>query len=225
MDKSNPPSDQTIKLTSLKVYPAILAAVGVAIALLAIGRYWGASQQSMSTDVDTSRLSPDIPAAPSDPTGTNSTTGDQLLTEQPSAPASNAISAANPDTDTSENSTTAFNSNLRVSNRTTHPIRVALLAKADPATASSTTSSTTASPDTSSTYGVPVHWDFAPGEGSQQGLLLSLPDQTIQLQAGDILVAFAQDGSRVYWGPYVVDQTNLPLWNDAQQEWQLILEP
>ncbi|MGP1385737.1 MAG: hypothetical protein ACTS2F_19410 [Thainema sp.] len=211
MDKSNTPSDQTVKLTSLKVYPAILAAVGVAIALLAIGRYWGASEQAVSTDVDTSRLSPDIPAAPSDPTRDNSTAGDQIPGEQPTVPIT--------DTDTSpaETSAAALSSNLRVSNRTVHPIRVALLPQVEAAKAN---------PDgTAAAYDVPVHWDFAPGEGSQQGLLLSLPDQNIQLQAGDILVAFAQDGSRVYWGPYVVDQTNLPLWNESQQEWQLILEP
>lgn len=217
VDKSNTPSDQTVKLTSLKVYPAILAAVGVAIALLAVGRYWGASEQPVSTDVDPSRLSPEIPATPSDPASLSSgvddpVTDDPATAEQPAAPTTSLglDSAA----DSAVGSATSFDSNLRVSNRTVHPIRVALLPQ----------SQATEQADPS-TYDVPVHWDFAPGEGSQQGLLLSLPDQSVQLQTGDVLVAFAQDGSRIYWGPYVVDQTNLPLWNDAQQEWQLILEP
>ncbi len=205
VDKSNTSSDQTVKLMSLKVYPAILAAVGVAIALLAIGRYWGASEQPASTDVDPSRLSPEIPATPSDPARINSNPNGSVVVEQPAVP------DTSPGVDSAEESTTSLNSNLRVSNRTIHPIRVALLPQLKTADQSA--------------YDIPVHWDFAPGEGSQQGLLLSLPDQAVQLQAGDVLVAFAQDGSRIYWGPYVVNQTKLPLWNESQQEWQLILEP
>ena len=217
MDKSNTPSNQSIKLTSLKVYPAILAAVGVAIALLAIGRYWGASEQTLSTDVDPSRLPPDIPAAPVDPTSVNSVVEEQAPNEQA------AVSTTERNTTPAAGSAATFSSNLRVSNRTVHPVRVALLSR----TAATTppASSTPADSEPQVTYDVPVHWDFAPGEGSQQGLLLSLPEQSIDLQAGDVLVAFAQDGSRAYWGPYVVDQTTLPLWNDRQQEWQLILEP
>lgn len=212
MDKSNTSSDQTVKLTSLKVYPAILAAVGVAIALLAVGRYWGASEQPVSTDVDPSRLSPEIPATPSDPASISSGVDDPATAEQPAAPGTSpGINSAD---DAAAESAFSFESNLRVSNRTVYPVRVALLPQSQAADQSS-----------QSTYDIPVHWDFSPGEGSQQGLLLSLPDQSVQLQAGDVLVAFAQDGSRIYWGPYVVDQTNLPLWNDAQQEWQLILEP
>jgi hypothetical protein len=45
------------------------------------------------------------------------------------------------------------------------------------------------------------------------------------LQAGDVLVAFAQDGSRRYWGPYVVGKTTLPTWNTEQKEWSLVLQP
>lgn len=216
MEKSNTPSNQPIKLTSLKVYPAILAAVGVAIALLAIGRYWGASEQTLSTDVDPSRLLPDIPTAPADPVSVNS-----AVEEQP--PDQQATPSTAERVDPAVGSAATLSSNLRVSNRTVHPVRVALLSQADATPASA--ASTSAAAPAQMTYDLPVHWDFAPGEGSQQGLLLSLPDQNIELQAGDVLVAFAQDGSRAYWGPYVVDQTNLPLWNEAQQEWQLILEP
>jgi hypothetical protein len=37
-------------------------------------------------------------------------------------------------------------------------------------------------------------------------------------------VAFAQDGSRRYWGPYVVGETSSPEWNPQTQEWQLVLQ-
>ena len=100
---------------------------------------------------------------------------------------------------------------LRLSNQTNQPIRVALLAQ------QATTS-------TGATYGNPAHWDFAPAEGSGNGLLLSLPDSNLKLKKGDILVAFAQDGSGRYWGPYVVGETALPVWNRQSAEWQLILK-
>ena len=100
---------------------------------------------------------------------------------------------------------------LRLSNQTDQPIRLALLAQ------QATTSA-------GATYGNPAHWDFAPAEGSGNGLLLSLPDSNLKLKKGDILVAFAQDGSGRYWGPYVVGETALPVWNRQSAEWQLILK-
>lgn len=96
---------------------------------------------------------------------------------------------------------------LRVSNQTPHPVRIALLAKKD------------------ASYDQPAHWDFAPQEGGTQGLILSLPNRKIQLGKGDVLVAFAQDGSRQYWGPFVVGETRIPLWSSATKEWLLILQP
>jgi hypothetical protein len=98
---------------------------------------------------------------------------------------------------------------LRVSNRTDRPVRVALLTRQ-------------AKPKTN---GQPAHWDFAPMEGSRQGLLLSLPQGNLKLSKGDILVAFAQDGSRQYWGPYVLGETPMPIWSGQQGEWQLVLQP
>ena len=74
---------------------------------------------------------------------------------------------------------------LRVSNRSEHPVRVALLSKRQ----------------AEKSYGKPAHWDFAPGEGGGKGLMLSLPEGKLQVKQGDILVVFAQDGSRRYWGP------------------------
>ena len=98
---------------------------------------------------------------------------------------------------------------LRVSNLTQHPVRVALLARQKGSKA----------------YREPAHWDFAPMEGGSLGLILSLPQDNLTLEKGDILVAFAQDGSRVYWGPYVVGETPSPVWNPKQGEWRLVLQP
>ncbi|MEW5855909.1 MAG: hypothetical protein AB1861_00770 [Cyanobacteriota bacterium] len=97
---------------------------------------------------------------------------------------------------------------LRVTNQTEYPLRLALLTYQPPTTS----------------YGEPAHWDFAPGEGGSQGVTLSLPGGDLQLKKGDILVAFAQDGSRRYWGPYVVGETPLPVWNAQVSEWQLVLQ-
>ena len=98
---------------------------------------------------------------------------------------------------------------LRVSNRSEHPVRVALLSKRQ----------------AQKSYGKPAHWDFAPGEGGGKGLMLSLPEGKLQVKQGDILVVFAQDGSRRYWGPYVAGETASPAWNRTAGEWQLILQP
>ncbi|MDJ0556325.1 MAG: hypothetical protein QNJ68_18180 [Microcoleaceae cyanobacterium MO_207.B10] len=98
--------------------------------------------------------------------------------------------------------------NFRVSNCTTRPVRVALLAKSS-----------------AQSYQKSAHWDFAPREGSERGLILSLPEEKLTLKPGDILVVFAQDGSRLYWGPYVVGETNSPVWSQETNEWQLVLQP
>jgi predicted component of type VI protein secretion system len=106
---------------------------------------------------------------------------------------------------------------LRMSNQTNQPVRLALLAR------QSATKSNAA--DKAKKYDIPAHWDFAPQEGGEKGLLLSLPQGKLKLEKGDILVAFAQDGSRRYWGPYVVGETPSPAWNAQSQEWQLALTP
>jgi len=103
---------------------------------------------------------------------------------------------------------------LRISNSTEYPVRIALLAKL-PASGGNTVAS----------YEPPAHWDFAPQEGGTKGLLVGLPSRNLKVKKGDILVAFAQDGSRRYWGPYVVGETNVPAWNPKAAEWQLTLEP
>lgn len=51
-----------------------------------------------------------------------------------------------------------------------------------------------------------------------------MPQANLRLEKGDILAAFAQDGSRRYWGPYVVGETSSPQWQPQGQEWQLVLQ-
>lgn len=109
---------------------------------------------------------------------------------------------------------------LRMSNQTDEPIRLAFLAR-QPTKNNSAHKKITSKPE----YDIPAHWDFAPQEGSSKGLILSLPQGNLHLAKGDILVAFAQDGSGRYWGPYVVGETSLPTWNSQNQEWQLVLTP
>lgn len=107
---------------------------------------------------------------------------------------------------------------LRVSNQSEQPLRVALLTK-QPGTNST---GNTADQDK---YSEPIHWDFAPGEGSSQGLILSLPQGNLKLKKGDVIVAFAEDGSRRYWGPYVVGETPAPVLDRKTSEWQLVIQP
>lgn len=107
-----------------------------------------------------------------------------------------------------------YEGTLRMSNQTDQPVRLALLAR-QPLLKGSVVGG--------SKNDVPAHWDFAPQEGSVKGLILSLPKGNLKLHKGDILVAFAQDGSRRYWGPYIVGETSLPSWNAQNQEWLLVL--
>jgi hypothetical protein len=107
----------------------------------------------------------------------------------------------------------AVKNGLRVKNQSSYALRVVLL-----------------SHQASKSQGAkgdrrPAHWDFAPNEGSQAGLLLSLPDRKLTLGSGDVLMAFALDGSRRYWGPYVVGETTAPVQASTSLEWQLVLKP
>ncbi|BCL35594.1 hypothetical protein NSMS1_20410 [Nostoc sp. MS1] len=103
---------------------------------------------------------------------------------------------------------------LRMSNQTNQPVRLALLARQ---VGNKGLSDKQAE--------IPAHWDFDPQEGSTKGLVLSLPIGNLKLEKGDVLVAFAQDGSRRYWGPYVVGETSQPTWNSQSQEWVLVISP
>jgi len=96
---------------------------------------------------------------------------------------------------------------LRVGNYTEHPIRLVLLLrqKGQPSTE-------------------PLSWDFAPGEGGKDGLQLSMPKAPVYIKQGDVIMAFATDGSRTYWGPTVVGETNTLAWQRDRQEWNLIIQ-
>lgn len=98
---------------------------------------------------------------------------------------------------------------LRVSNQTSYPLRIVLLNHGDRYSQEHST----------------THWDFAPMEGSIQGLLLSLPDGSLRLESGDILMAFSLDGSKRYWGPYVIGESQQVQQDGQTQEWQLTLRP
>lgn len=95
---------------------------------------------------------------------------------------------------------------LRVVNRSDHPLRLVLQVEGGAPRP-------------------PLHWDFAPREMGRQGLLLSQPTGALSVQRGDVIVAFALDGSRLYWGPYRVGGAPQPRWNGRHREWQLALEP
>ncbi|MGB3616436.1 MAG: hypothetical protein WBA10_21775 [Elainellaceae cyanobacterium] len=147
--------------------------------------------------------------------------GDQMLTQpvsdaslDPSASGTASSASATPPVDKPAGT-------LRVSNQTVHTIRIALLPQ------SSLASKASSQPSDAATDGIfdePVHWDFAPSEGSTNGLLLSLPDGRQTIQSGDVLVAFSQDGSQRYWGPYIVGTTSLPAWQPGTSEWQLTIQ-
>jgi hypothetical protein len=95
---------------------------------------------------------------------------------------------------------------LRVSNQTEHPVRIILLLRGV-------------------VNGEPLSWDFAPGEGGKEGLQLSMPKDQIKIKSGDVIVAFATDGSRAYWGPSVVGDPNKISWQSDRREWNLIIQP
>ncbi len=161
--------------------------------------------------------------------GSSSTSTEQALDLQSTVPVSTSSSSVpNPTNlnsqeisrtdiakDTEKRGISGFGS-LRMSNQTNQPVRLALLSRHSPIERKGTSSKT-------ANDAVPAHWDFAPQEGSEQGLILALPNGDLKLEKGDILVAFAQDGSRRYWGPYVVGESFSPSWNAQSKEWQLIL--
>ncbi|MFS8820859.1 hypothetical protein NW805_10425 [Synechococcus sp. W60.1] len=76
--------------------------------------------------------------------------------------------------------TSARTGPFRVGNRTPHPVRLVILMRSG---------ERMINPET-------AHWDFAPGEGGSEGLLLSLGEEPLQIGPGDIVVAFALDGTR-----------------------------
>ncbi|GET43871.1 hypothetical protein [Microseira wollei] len=193
---------------NLQVYAAAIIATAF---LLVIWQVMGEWQFSITVEPPEAELPP-VPTSsevlpvtkPASNSASNSTPAPTLT--QP-------LAATNPAKARSKAPATAAGT-LRVSNQTTHPVRLALLPV-----------QSTAKSGKQPAYGVPAHWDFAPAEGGSRGLVLALPDGNLKLNRGDVLVAFAQDGSSRYWGPYVVGETGAPVWNNQRSEWQLILQP
>ncbi len=128
---------------------------------------------------------------------------------------------------TVESEPQSLSGKLRVSNRSEHPIRLALRLKAEKLQTSKYGDKHRdkyGEKLARQPYEAPAHWDFFAGEGSDRGLLVALPNRSLNLTRGDIVVAFAQDGSQRYWGPFVVGEVSGPTWNETTQEWKLVLD-
>jgi hypothetical protein len=195
-----------------QVYPTVI----VAFLLGLVGLVLGLFQFSISIEPAEPESLTQEPPGESQLQSTLSVEPDTPSSVPSSAPTpTEALQQDSPEVSESKSAKVGARQNvLRIRNVSEQPVRIALLARR----------SATGSASRKSTYGVPAHWDFAPKEGSEKGLVLSLPDGNLKLEKGDILVAFAQDGSRRYWGPYVVGETALPLWNSAASEWELVVK-
>jgi hypothetical protein len=203
-----------IKFMKLKVYQIV---IGVSIALLA-GLFLGRFEITISNGSNLPSNLPEpatvLPPIPRiSPTATSAADLATGLKSEPiptpSEPDRELISSIATEPAVNRLANAKAVGTLRVSNRTEHPVRIALLTKTQ----------------AEKSYDRPAHWDFAPGEGSGPGLMLSLPEGQLKVKQGDILVVFAQDGSRRYWGPYVTGETASPAWNHKAGEWQLVLQP
>lgn len=206
----------------LKIYPAVIGVLGLCLLASLLFNVEIQVEQGVAPEniaPPNRRSSPVPPASPSQAPAS------QRPIAEPQAPVS--VPAESPTespvlVESGEDGTLVgadVQGSLRVSNQTDYPLRVALLHH------QAGFDALEVGAEDEKTFGQPVHWDFAPGEGRAKGLILSLPNGELQLQSGDVLVAFAQDGSRRYWGPYVVGKTSVPVWNDSTSEWQLILRP
>lgn len=220
----------------LKIYPAVIGVLGICLVASLLFNVEIQVQQgvrreevsSLDTELDTdldTESDTELNTAP--PSIEPETSPVPIPSPVPTAEAQPPISTPGSDTsplaDPEQASSTSSigvdaQGVLRVSNQTEYPLRVALLHRQGESVDADVSLEAVG-------YGQPVHWDFAPGEGKTKGLILSLPNDNLQLQPGDVLVAFAQDGSRRYWGPYVVGETSSPIWNAGTKEWQLILQP
>ena len=216
----------------LKIYPTVVGILGLCLAASLFSHFEVQifTEPAPSTDrSDSTAADLEAGRSPHQSTGLDSTSLKNPVASSPvpSSPAIVPSPAASPTAASIASGTaqTGTVGSLRVSNLTVYPVRVALLPIASGDAPAASPSKQAASGSNQPKAIEPVHWDFAPNEGSAKGLKLSLPDGQLQLQRGDVVVAFAEDGSRRYWGPFVVGKTALPLWNAAAQEWQLRLQP
>lgn len=199
--------------TKSSVYPAVIVAslLGFVGLLLVVWLRFSVSIEL--TEPETSSLPEPVPTPPQSLSGAPFSTNPSVPT--PVTKQTEPVAQSIPPVTSPEPARVAGGQGaLRISNQTDQPLRVALLARRSAAASAG-----------QPTYGNPAHWDFAPEEGSAKGLILSLPEGNLKLKKGDILVAFTQDGSRRYWGPYVVGETASPVWNRQTAEWHLILQP
>jgi cytoskeletal protein RodZ len=197
-----------MKNVRLNLYPAIIITLGLTLLAMLF-----------------SQLKFSIEPAPTEPVASLPEPSPSIA-PQPQPSPSSVVTAPSPVAPTPQPSpvtlpTTLRQGSLRISNQTDYPIRVALL----PQQSLAGNIATKSSEPEQSQFGEPVHWDFAPEEGSSRGLRLSLPNGNLKIQEGDVVVAFAQDGSRRYWGPYIVGTTASPTWESTTTEWQLVLQP
>jgi hypothetical protein len=217
----------------LKIYPAVIAILGLGLVALLLSRVeiqvanQPALDRSLDRPLDRSARSTDSPAnqpldrSPDSPARSPSAPAASPAVPMPSAPPPAAMAGSQ--------------GGLRVSNQTAYPVRVALLyhqltaqpkpEQPKPEQPKPEQPKPEQPKFEQPKFEQPVHWDFAPGEGGSKGLIMSLPTGGLRLSGGDVLVAFAQDGSRRYWGPYVVGKTALPVWSSQQKEWVLPLQP
>lgn len=190
----------------LKLYPALIGVLTTIIAILLLGRATPLIWKTSSRSPSSGSLAADRPLALTGVSSIATVPWTESLPEPAPVPVAVIPTAPLPDTATQVG-------RFRVRNTTSHVVRVVLLSQQVPPTSDN------------SPYREAVHWDFAPGEGVGRGLILYLPDGELQLQSNDVLMAFSLDGSQRYWGPYVVGQTSLPVWNGNTQEWTLDLTP
>jgi hypothetical protein len=181
-----------------RLYPGIWVAGAIIVLSLGFRQLWLNTCIS-STEFEQS-LAPD-----NVPVFIPSTIPDSTLNPTPTPSLTENATPENLFKPSSDPVSTGQEAAFRVSNQSNHPVRVAWRAR--------------------SPTSEPIHWDFAPQEGSVNGLILSRPETDLTLQPGDVLIVFAQDGSRRYWGPYIVGETASPTWNSQVEEWQLVVQP
>ncbi len=68
-------------------------------------------------------------------------------------------------------------------------------------------------------------WDYEPQEGSAEGVELSLGENPLVIQEGDILMAFSPEFPDRYWGPDIIGATPAPFWDNKRKVWNALLKP
>jgi hypothetical protein len=68
-------------------------------------------------------------------------------------------------------------------------------------------------------------WDYEPQEGSAEGVELSLGENPLVIQEGDILMAFSPEFPDRYWGPDIIGSTPAPFWDTKRKGWSALLKP